>query len=129
LRAWLDQRKPCVLVDTRNGFEVKHGTFAGAIHLGNDSFRAFASAAARLPAAEPGVPVVTFCTGGIRCEKAAPLLRRLGHANVYQLAGGILRYFDRVGSAHFDGDCFVFDARIALDAALAPRDDQKPVQL
>jgi len=70
--------------------------------------------------------VVTFCTGGIRCEKAAPLLRQIGHRNVFQLSGGILRYLERVGSAHYRGACFVFDERVDLDTNLA---SQKKEQL
>ena len=65
-------------------------------------------------------PVVTFCTGGIRCEKAAPLLQREGFAEVYQLDGGILKYFEHCGSAHFDGTCFVFDERQTVDGSLSP---------
>ena len=128
LKDWLDRRDQVVLLDTRNRFEFEQGTFAGALHLGNDSFRGFAALAEALPALDRRVPIVTFCTGGIRCEKAAPLLRRLGYDTVYQLAGGILRYFDRVGSCHFSGECFVFDERVALVAELAPR-GQKPLQL
>jgi UPF0176 protein len=62
--------------------------------------------------------VVTFCTGGIRCEKAAPFLEMTGFKNVHQLEGGILKYFEECGGAHFDGDCFVFDRRVAVDPAL-----------
>ncbi|MGL5003133.1 MAG: rhodanese-like domain-containing protein, partial [Casimicrobium sp.] len=64
--------------------------------------------------------VVSFCTGGIRCEKAAPYLQSLGAKDVYQLEGGILRYFEQVGRDHYEGDCFVFDERAAVDPALAP---------
>jgi UPF0176 protein len=129
LRTWLDQGRRVVLLDTRNAFEVARGTFVGAEHLGNTSFRGFAAAAAGMPAPGGDVPIVTFCTGGIRCEKAAPLLRQLGHRNVYQLAGGILRYFERAGAAHFRGECFVFDERVALDAELDSPDPQNPEQL
>jgi UPF0176 protein len=118
-----------LLLDTRNRFEWEQGTFEGALHLGNDSFRDFASLAQATATLDRDVPIVTFCTGGIRCEKAAPLLRRLGYTNVYQLAGGILRYFERVGSAHYVGNCFVFDERVMLDADLETRASQKPVQL
>lgn len=61
--------------------------------------------------------MVTYCTGGIRCEKAAPYLRTLG-IDAYQLDGGILRYFEKVGGAHWEGECFVFDERVAVDPAL-----------
>jgi UPF0176 protein len=126
LKAWLDEGREVLLLDTRNAFEVAHGSFEGAIHLGNDTFRAFAAPARSLPIAEQDTPVVTFCTGGIRCEKAAPLLRQIGHRNVFQLSGGILRYLKREGSAHYRGACFVFDERDGLDANLAP---QKKEQL
>jgi UPF0176 protein len=65
-----------------------------------------------------GKTVVSFCTGGIRCEKAAPYLRDLGASDVYQLEGGILRYFEQIGRDHYHGDCFVFDERAALDPSL-----------
>lgn len=121
LKSWLDQGCEVILVDTRNTFEFEQGSFAGAIHLGNDTFRGFAAVAGSLPAANPETPIVTFCTGGIRCEKAAPLLRDIGHRNVYQLEGGILRYLELAGPAHFRGNCFVFDERGALDADLLPQ--------
>jgi UPF0176 protein len=126
LKAWLDEGRDVILVDTRNAFEVAHGSFERAVHLGNDTFRGFAARARLLPVADPDTPVVTFCTGGIRCEKAAPLLRQFGHRNVFQLSGGILRYFECVGSAHYRGACFVFDERIGLDANLV---SQKTEQL
>lgn len=126
LKSWLDEGREVILLDTRNGFEVAHGSFEGAVHLGNDTFRGFASVARSLPVIDQDTPVVTFCTGGIRCEKAAPLLRQIGHHNVFQLSGGILRYLARVGSAHYRGACFVFDERVGLDANLAP---QKTEQL
>jgi UPF0176 protein len=65
--------------------------------------------------------VVSFCTGGIRCEKAAIYLQEAGIEHVYQLEGGILKYFEECGSAHYEGDCFVFDDRRAVDAALQPK--------
>jgi UPF0176 protein len=65
-----------------------------------------------------GRTVVTFCTGGIRCEKAVLYMRSQGFDNVWQLDGGILRYFEEQGGAHYRGDCFVFDRRVALTPAL-----------
>ena len=65
--------------------------------------------------------MVSFCTGGIRCEKAAIYLQEAGHPHVMQLDGGILKYFEEVGGAHFDGDCFVFDEREALTPDLVAR--------
>ena len=97
---------------------MRHGTFRGAVAAGIARFRDFPSAARRLPAEMKTQPVVTFCTGGIRCEKAAPLLQREGFQNVFQLDGGILAYFERCGGAHYEGECFVFDERTSLDAEL-----------
>ncbi len=118
LKRWLDEGRPVTLLDTRNDFEVKAGTFKNAVAIGVDDFRAFPAAVSRLPEERKRQPVVTFCTGGIRCEKAAPFLEREGFSDVYQLDGGILKYFEECGGAHYDGHCFVFDKRVALDPAL-----------
>ena len=118
LKEWLDQGRPVTLLDARNAYEVKLGTFRGAHALDLNHFREFPLAAASLPRHLKNEPVVTFCTGGIRCEKAAPFLQRVGFAQVFQLDGGILRYFEECGGEHFEGDCFVFDKRVALDASL-----------
>lgn len=118
LKQWLDEGRSFTLLDSRNTYETRLGTFRRARTLALDHFREFPRAAAALPNDLKDQPVVTFCTGGIRCEKAAPLLARFGFTQVFQLDGGILNYFSECGSAHFDGDCFVFDKRVALDAAL-----------
>ncbi len=118
LKQWLDDGRDVTLLDTRNNFEVAVGTFHGAIPVGVDDFRDFPTAAAKLPEAWKSRTIVTFCTGGIRCEKAAPFLEREGFTDVYQLDGGILRYFEEHGDAHYDGECFVFDKRVALDGSL-----------
>ncbi|MEO7725462.1 MAG: rhodanese-like domain-containing protein, partial [Chthoniobacterales bacterium] len=118
LKQWLDEARSLTLLDARNTYEVKLGTFRGARTLGLDHFREFPTAAAALPSHLKDEPVVTFCTGGIRCEKAAPLLELVGFSNVFQLDGGILNYFAECGGAHYEGDCFVFDKRVALDSAL-----------
>ncbi len=118
LKQWLDEGRPITLLDTRNTYETKLGTFRGARILALDHFREFPDAARALPNEMKDQPVVTFCTGGIRCEKAAPLLEMAGFTNVFQLDGGILSYFEQCGDAHYEGDCFVFDKRVALDAAL-----------
>lgn len=122
LKAWLDEGRPFTLLDTRNNFEVDVGTFARAVRAGVDDFRTFPDAVKRMPDETKRAPVVTFCTGGIRCEKAAPLLEREGFTDVYQLDGGILKYFEQVGGAHFQGHCFVFDQRVAVDAKLSETD-------
>ncbi|MGB6221879.1 sulfurtransferase [Haloferula sp.] len=118
LKEWLDAGKPIVLLDTRNDYEVKLGTFKGAVPAGIDHFRKFPEAVERFPESMRDAPVVTFCTGGIRCEKAAPLMEKMGFREVYQLEGGILKYFEEVGGDHYEGECFVFDQRVGLDPAL-----------
>jgi UPF0176 protein len=118
LKRWLDEGRSVTLLDTRNDYEIKLGTFAGATTLGIDHFREFPQAVEKLPADWKTRPIVMFCTGGIRCEKAGPFMQRKGYENVYQLDGGILRYFEECGGAHYDGECFVFDQRVGLDAGL-----------
>jgi UPF0176 protein len=122
LKQWLDQGRDIVLLDTRNDYEVKLGTFRGARVVDIGNFRQFPDAVAALPSEMKQQVVVSFCTGGIRCEKAAPFLQQQGFANVYQLDGGILKYFEECGNAHYQGDCFVFDQRVGVDPALAPAD-------
>jgi UPF0176 protein len=127
LKAWLDkgqddQGRPVVLLDTRNAFEVEHGTFEGAIDFGITKFSQFPEAinqAAREEILFQDKTIVSFCTGGIRCEKAALYMQELKLANVFQLEGGILRYFEEIGGDHWRGTCFVFDERVALDPALS----------
>jgi UPF0176 protein len=118
LKQWLDEGRPVTLLDTRNEYEVKLGTFAGAVTVGIDHFREFPAAVGRLPEDLKQKPIVTFCTGGIRCEKASPYLEREGFQQVYQLDGGILKYFEECGGAHYQGECFVFDQRVGLDPML-----------
>jgi UPF0176 protein len=119
LKQWLDEGRPVTLLDTRNDYEVKLGTFRGATTLGLDHFRNFPAAVAELPEALKAQPIVMFCTGGIRCEKAGPFMEREGFGQIYQLEGGILKYFEDCGNAHYDGECFVFDQRVGVDAGLA----------
>lgn len=125
LRRWLDrgaddEGREVVLVDTRNAFEVDYGTFTGAKDWRIDRFTQFPDAAESHRDELEGKTVVSFCTGGIRCEKAALHLRAEG-VEAYQLEGGILGWFEAQGGAHWNGDCFVFDGREALDPALAAR--------
>jgi UPF0176 protein len=120
LRRWLDEGRDIVLLDTRNAFEVDAGTFNKAMDLRLRAFSEFAQAADRLDPSLKDKTIVTFCTGGIRCEKAAPVLLNKGFHKVLQLDGGILGYFEECGDRHFKGHCFVFDARIALDGNLLP---------
>jgi UPF0176 protein len=120
LKRWLDEGRELVLLDTRNQFEVEAGSFDNTLSLGLTSFSDFPNATAALAQEIKDRTVVTFCTGGIRCEKAAPWLISQGFNQVYQLDGGILNYFEQCGGAHFHGECFVFDERVALDPALRP---------
>lgn len=125
LRRWLDQGhdddgRPVVTLDTRNAFEVDHGTFDGAIDWRLRKFSDFPAALQAHKGELEGKTVVSFCTGGIRCEKAALVMREAGLDQVWQLEGGILKYFEEAGGAHYHGTCFVFDEREALDAQLAP---------
>ncbi|WP_440975257.1 sulfurtransferase [Pseudoxanthomonas winnipegensis] len=125
LARWLDQGhddagKPVRLLDTRNEEEVGHGTFAGALTLPITDFTQLPEALAPHRAALADATVVSFCTGGVRCEKAALWMHDTGMANVLQLEGGILGYFEQVGGRHYDGACFVFDDRLALTPDLRP---------
>jgi predicted sulfurtransferase len=115
LRNWLDQKKDVLLLDTRNEYEIEHGTFKGARTLGMKHFREFSSKLKTLPEDVRSKPIVMFCTGGIRCEKAAALALKENFREVYQLDGGILRYFEECGDTHYQGSCFVFDERVALE--------------
>ncbi len=117
LKQWLDEKREVTLLDVRNIYEIEVGTFAGAVPAGIDHFRQFPQAVAALNL-DPKTPLVMFCTGGIRCEKAAPFMLRNGFAEVYHLDGGILKYFEEVGGEHYTGECFVFDKRVALDPSL-----------
>lgn len=125
LARWLDaghddSGRPVVTLDTRNAFEVEHGRFAGAIDWRLQRFGEFPQALEANRAALAGKTVVSYCTGGIRCEKAALLMAEAGVENVLQLDGGILKYFEQTGGRHFEGRCFVFDERETLSAALEP---------
>jgi UPF0176 protein len=127
-RRWLDQGhdddgRPVVTLDTRNAFEVDFGTFDGAVDWRLSKFSEFPAAVDKHRHELEGKTVISFCTGGIRCEKAVLYMQDKGLQNVYQLEGGILKYFEETQGAHFRGSCFVFDEREALDAALLPTNE------
>jgi UPF0176 protein len=135
LKRWLDagvddNGKPVVTLDTRNVFEIDYGTFEGTVDWRIDKFSDFPAAFEAHKAELAGKTVVSFCTGGIRCEKAAIYMRESaknsGIADIYQLDGGILKYFEETHSAgsfnHYNGTCFVFDEREALGGDLKPKD-------
>jgi UPF0176 protein len=124
LARWLDQGhddsgREIVMLDTRNGFEVDHGAFDGAIDWRLQKFSDFPAALAAHRDELAGKTVVSYCTGGIRCEKAAMVLEEQG-LTAWQLDGGILKYFEDTGGKHYHGSCFVFDEREALQADLSP---------
>lgn len=123
LQRWLaqghdDAGRPVVTLDTRNAFEVDQGTFDQAIDWRINKFTEFPQALRDHKAELEGKTVVSFCTGGIRCEKAAILIEEEGMENVYQLEGGILKYFELTDGSHYHGGCFVFDQREVLGANL-----------
>lgn len=123
-KRWLDQGhddegRPVVTLDTRNQFEVDAGTFKNTINWGITKFTEFPDAVQANLDELQDKTVISFCTGGIRCEKAAIYMRNAGLPHVYQLEGGILKYFEEVGNDHYDGGCFVFDERRAVGADLS----------
>jgi len=129
LARWLaqgrdDAGREIALLDTRNAFEVDAGTFEGAHDWRIDKFSDFPAAFDARRAELEGKTVVSFCTGGIRCEKAALYMRERDLPHVLQLEGGILGYFAATAGAApgWQGRCFVFDERVALDAELAAHD-------
>jgi UPF0176 protein len=125
LKRWLDQGhddqgRDVVLLDTRNAYETDVGMFPRAVDYRIASFTELPAALAADQARYSGKTVVSYCTGGIRCEKAVLHMQDVGMEHVYQLEGGILKYFEEVGGTHWQGDCFVFDERGAVDKALTP---------
>ena len=133
LKKWLEQGhddngKKVVLLDTRNAFEVEFGTFDNAIHFNIEKFSEFPKAVSENIDQLKDNTVVSFCTGGIRCEKANLLMQKMGLSNTLQLEGGILKYFEEVGQDYYHGGCFVFDDRVALDPDLTehpPENNQR----
>ena len=122
-KRWLDEGKEVVVLDTRNDYELRVGTFENAVDLDIKSFREFPDAVKRLDY-DKSTPVVMFCTGGIRCEKASIVMEDQGWNEVYQIKGGVLGYFKETGGEHWQGDCFVFDQRVSLDKDLLESDHQ-----
>ncbi|MFN4944160.1 MAG: pseudouridine synthase [Akkermansiaceae bacterium] len=122
LKRWLDEGRKITLLDTRNDYEVKLGTFEGAIVPDIHTFREFPKAVRELPEEMKDETIVMFCTGGIRCEKAGPFMEMEGFKHIYQLDGGILKYFEECGGDHYQGECFVFDQRVGVDPALQETD-------
>ncbi len=113
-----------VTIDTRNDYEVEIGKFANAVDPQTDDFTAFADFVQQHQAELAGKKVAMYCTGGIRCEKATSFLIQQGITDVYHLKGGILNYLEKVPKEKslWQGDCFVFDYRVAVDHDLQPAD-------
>lgn len=113
-----ENKKDVIVLDTRNEYETRVGAFENAIDLQLDTFRDFPSAVQTLPDEYKDKQIVMYCTGGIRCEKASAVMIKAGFSDVRQLEGGVLDYFKETGGAYWNGDCFVFDERVALDKEL-----------
>ena len=113
-----ENKEDVIVLDTRNEYETRVGTFENAIDLHLDTFRDFPSAVETLPDEYKDKQIVMYCTGGIRCEKASAVMMKAGFSDVRQLEGGVLDYFKETGGAYWSGDCFVFDERVALDKEL-----------
>ena len=113
-----EKKEDVIVLDTRNEYETRVGIFENAIDLQLDTFRDFPSAIETLPEEYKDKQIVMYCTGGIRCEKASAVMMKAGFSDVKQLEGGVLDYFKETGGAYWNGDCFVFDERVALDKEL-----------
>ena len=122
LKKLLDNKEDVLVLDTRNEYETRVGKFENAIDLNLDTFRDFPKAIESLPEDYKDKQIVMYCTGGIRCEKASAVMMKAGFADVKQLEGGVLDYFKETGGAYWEGDCFVFDERVALDTELNETD-------
>ncbi|AMJ74511.1 oxygen-dependent tRNA uridine(34) hydroxylase TrhO [Alteromonas stellipolaris] len=112
------------VIDTRNGYEIEIGTFKHAIDPKTETFREFPEYVAKTLSPEKNKKVAMFCTGGIRCEKSTAYLKEQGFDEVYHLEGGILQYLEDVPKEEslWEGDCFVFDNRVAVNHDLEKSD-------
>lgn len=115
----MKEERDAVLIDTRNWYEYQMGTFKGALNPNIEKFTEFPEYIEK-----QGIPkdkkMLIFCTGGIRCEKGILELQKQGYHNVYQLEGGILNYIAQYPNDQYQGECFVFDHRVAVDQNLEP---------
>jgi len=118
LYAMYENNEDVIVLDTRNEYETRVGLFENAIDLQLDTFRDFPKAIEQLPEEYKQKQIVMYCTGGIRCEKASAVMLKAGFTDVKQLEGGVLDYFKETGGKYWNGDCFVFDERVALDTDL-----------
>ena len=111
-----------ITVDTRNNYEIQIGTFKGALNPHTNTFREFPDYAQRELDPQKHKKVAMYCTGGIRCEKSTAYMKSMGFDEVYHLQGGILKYLEEVPQEEsmWEGECFVFDERVAVDHDLNP---------
>ena len=116
-KQWMDEGRDITVLDTRNDYEIRIGTFENAVDFDINTFRTFPEAVNN-STLDKDKPLVMFCTGGVRCEKASAVMLNEGYRDVRQLEGGIIGYFEQMGGAHWNGDCFVFDRRVAVDPEL-----------
>lgn len=113
-----------IVLDTRNDYEIEVGTFKNAVNPQIEKFSDLPKFVLENFAPETHKRIALFCTGGIRCEKFAPLMKQMGYAEVYQLEGGILKYLEDVPAEEslWEGECFVFDDRLAVDEDLRAKE-------
>ena len=122
LYAMYENNEDVIVLDTRNEYETRVGLFENAVDLQLDTFRDFPDAIEQLPEEYKDKQIIMYCTGGIRCEKASAVMLKAGFSDVKQLEGGVLDYFKETGGKYWNGDCFVFDERVALDVDLNETD-------
>ena len=110
----------CLVIDTRNDYEVAIGSFKGAVNPNTQSFRDFPEWVSEHLDPEKHTKVAMFCTGGIRCEKSTSYLVSQGFEEVWHLQGGILKYLEDIpeSESRWEGECFVFDSRVAVNHRL-----------
>ncbi|MGI8466908.1 MAG: rhodanese-related sulfurtransferase [Pyrinomonadaceae bacterium] len=122
-----------IILDARNDYEIEAGTFKGAINPNIEKFSDLPKFIEENFSSEKHRRIAMFCTGGIRCEKFAPFLKEKGFENVYQLEGGILKYLEETPETEslWEGECFVFDDRIAVDKTLrrGKTEDARPLSV
>jgi UPF0176 protein len=114
-----------VVIDTRNKYEIRLGSFKGAIDPGTKTFREFPTWVKENKEILEGKKIAMFCTGGVRCEKSTALMKHEGYTDVFHLEGGIIKYLEDTQnkSQAWHGDCFVFDDRVAVNDALKACED------
>jgi UPF0176 protein len=113
-----DPAEDVILLDTRNNYEHIYGAFEGSEHLDIEHFEDFAEEFEKRYSDKKDKKFLVYCTGGIRCEKVTAMADRLGFKECYQLEGGIVSYFKERGRGHWNGSCFVFDFRWAINPDL-----------